>query len=185
MAKPSNRVRKRPSTIELDRIDAGILAALQNDGRLSNKELAAKVGLAPSSCLERVRRLRAQGVLRGVHADVSPAALGIGLEAMVSIRMRQHSLRQYRDFRAHLLSIPEVVAYYNLTGSQDFLAHVMVRSTEHLYTLLLEKLTVRPEVDRIETSLVFEAVRRPSLPDLREVAPTRPVPRRKAPRARA
>lgn len=60
----------------LDRIDCGILAALQNDGRLSNKELAARVGLAPSSCLARVRRLREGGVLRGVHADVDPRALG-------------------------------------------------------------------------------------------------------------
>jgi DNA-binding Lrp family transcriptional regulator len=170
MAKPSNRVRTKALPLDLDRIDAGILAALQKDGRLSNKELAATVGLAPSSCLERVKRLRQQGVLRGVHADVAPFALGIGLEAIVAIRMRHHSLQQYRDFRTHLLSIPEVVAYYNLTGTQDFLAHVMVRSPEHLYTLLLQKLTVRPEVDRIETSLVFEAVRRPTLPDLRERA---------------
>ena len=94
--------------------------------------------------------------------------------------MRRHSLQQYRDFRAHLLSIPEVVASYSLTGSEDFLAHVMVRGTEHLYTLLLKKLTVRPEVDRIETSLVFEAVRRPILPDLREVAPPRPARKTKA-----
>ena len=163
-------MRKQAPPIDLDRIDAGILAALQNDGRLANKELAAKVGLAPSSCLERVKRLRTQGVLRGVHADVAPSALGIGLEAIVAIRMRHHSLQQYREFRTHLLSIPEVVAYYNLTGTQDFLAHVMVRNPEHLYTLLLEKLTARPEVDRIETSLVFEAVRRPTLPDLRQGA---------------
>jgi DNA-binding Lrp family transcriptional regulator len=125
-----------------------------------------------------VKRLRARGVIRGVHADIAPAALGIGLEAVVAVRMRRHSLAQYRAFRAHVLSIPEVVAYYNLTGSEDFLLHVMVRSTEHLYTVLLDKVTARPEVDRIQTSLVFEAVRRPVLPDLREVEP-RPARRRR------
>jgi len=159
---------------DLDRIDAALLAALRNDGRRSNKELAAQVGLSPSSCLERVKRLRAGGVIRGVHADVAPAALGIGLQAIVAVRMRHHSLEQYRAFRAHLLSIPEVVAYYNLTGGEDFLVHVMVRSTEHLYTLLLDKVTTRPEVDRIQTSLVFEAVRRPALPDLRGEAAASP-----------
>ena len=66
----------------LDRIDFDILAALQNDGRLSNKELAAKVGLAPSSCLERVRALRESGVLRGFRAEVDPEALGIHLQAI-------------------------------------------------------------------------------------------------------
>jgi DNA-binding Lrp family transcriptional regulator len=70
----------------LDRIDFAILAALQNDGRLTNKELAGRVGLAPSSCLERVRRLREAGTLRGSHAEVDPAVLGIGLQALLAVR---------------------------------------------------------------------------------------------------
>ena len=75
----------------LDRIDRQILAALQNNARLSNKELAAVIGLAPSSCLERVRKLEESEVLRGYHADVAPAALGVKLQAMVAVRMREHS----------------------------------------------------------------------------------------------
>ena len=77
-------------TRPLDRIDCTILEALQNDARLSNKELAARVGLAPSSCLERVRRLREDGILRSAHFVVDPHALGIGLQAMIAIRLHKH-----------------------------------------------------------------------------------------------
>ena len=81
----------------LDQIDVAILVALQNDARLSNKELAARVGLAPSSCLERVRRLDRDGVIRGYHARLHPPAVGMGLEAMISIRLdRQTS--EHRGF---------------------------------------------------------------------------------------
>ena len=71
----------------MDRIDNAILGFLQNDGRMSNKELAAAVGLAPSSCLERVRRLQERGILTGFRAVVSPTHLGIGLQAFVSVRL--------------------------------------------------------------------------------------------------
>ena len=91
----------------LDRIDFDILAELQNNARISNKELAGRVGLAPSSCLQRVRRLGQAGVVRGYHADIDPAALGIGLEAMVSVRLQQHSLDLVEAFQEHLLSLPE------------------------------------------------------------------------------
>jgi DNA-binding Lrp family transcriptional regulator len=77
--------------VPLDRIDRALVRALQKDARLSNKELAAQVGLAPSSCLERVRRLRRTGVLRGFHADVAPEALGVGLQALIAVQLRQHS----------------------------------------------------------------------------------------------
>lgn len=78
----------------LDRIDRAILAHLQKNARLSNKELAAKVGLAPSSCLARVQRLTKQGVIKGFHAFVDPQALGIGLQALVAVKLKQHSRRR-------------------------------------------------------------------------------------------
>jgi DNA-binding Lrp family transcriptional regulator len=75
----------------IDRIDGRILDELQKNARLSNKELAGRVGLAPSSCLERVRRLRRDGVPRGFHAEVDPGALGIGLQALIAVRLARHS----------------------------------------------------------------------------------------------
>jgi DNA-binding Lrp family transcriptional regulator len=145
---------------KLDRIDFEIVAALQNNARLSNKELAAQVGLAPSSCLARVRRLQAEQVLRGFHAEVDPAALGIRLQALIAVRLRHHTRQLVETFRAHLLSLPEVVSVYHVSGRQDFLAHVGVRDADHLRDLALDAFTTRPEVAHIETSLIFERMRR-------------------------
>ena len=150
---------------KLDRTDCEILAELQRNARLSNKELAAKIRLAPSSCLERVRRLVAAGILRGYHAQVDPGALGIGLEAMVAIRIAKHSRELIDDFQRHVSSIDEVVATYHVGGANDFLIHVAVRDAGHLRTVVLESFSTRPEVVHIETSLVFEHEYRWELPN--------------------
>lgn len=148
----------------LDRRDFAILSALTNDARLSNKELAARVGLAPSSCLERVRRLRESGALRGFHATVDPHVLGIGLHAMIAIRMRSHSRRHVEQFHEHVLSLPEAVAIYHLAGANDFLIHVAVRDADHLRSVALDSFTTRPEVEHMETALVFQHELKHSLP---------------------
>lgn len=149
----------------LDRIDHAIVLALQEDGRLSNKELAARVGLSPSSCLERVRRLRTDGVIRGFAADLDPAALGIGLQAMVSVRLSTHAPAALDDLRAWLLARPEVIAVYHLAGAADLLVHVAVRDSSHLREIALDGITARDEVARIETWLVFSHHRSHGLPD--------------------
>ena len=141
---------------KLDRTDCEILAELQKNARLSNKELSARIGLAPSSCLERVRRLSASGVLRGYHAQVDPTALGIGLEAMVAIRIAKHSRELIDEFQQHVSGIAEVIATYHVGGANDFLVHVAVRDAGHLRSLVLDAFSTRPEVVHIETSLVFE-----------------------------
>jgi len=151
----------------LDRIDVEILSRLQDNARLSNKELAAAVGLAPSTCLERVRRLQSGGALRGFHADVEPAVLGIGLQAMVAVRLGRHSREVVEGFGRDALSRREVLAVYHVAGANDFLVHVAVRDPEHLRALILDAFTSREDVAHVETSLVYEARRQPVLPDLR------------------
>ncbi len=141
---------------ELDRIDHGILQALTHDARLSNKELAARVGLAQSSCLERVRRLRERGVIRGFHAEVDSGALGLGLQAMVAVRLQEHSRAVFASFHDHALACQEVVAIYHVGGEEDFLLHVAVRDSDHLRDFAFDRLISRPEVVHIETSLIFE-----------------------------
>lgn len=148
----------------LDRINREILAALQNDARLSNKELAEAVGLAPSSCSVRVSQLRDEGVLQGAHAQVNPKAIGIGLQAMISIRMRQHSKRDLDRFAKHVSQVPEVVVMYHMAGASDFLIHVAVRDAEHLRHLAIDQFTTRSEVDHMETALIFEFHRAGALP---------------------
>ena len=150
--------------MKLDRIDIEILGTLQNNARLSNKELAAGVGLAPSSCLERVRHLQEAGVLVGNHAEVNPSALGIELEALVSVRLKNHSRHVVDTLRRRTLAFREVVAIYYLAGPIDFLVHVAVQNPQHLRDLVLEAFSMRDEVDRVETSLIFDHSRRWQLP---------------------
>jgi len=150
--------------MRLDRIDFGILEALQNNARLSNKELASQVGLAPSSCLERVRRLRQNGLFEGFHAHVDPRKVGVGLQAMVTIRLSKHTRVNALSFRDYARSQPEVMQIFHVAGSNDFLIHLVVRDAEHLRGLALDAFTNRPEVSYIETSIIFEHVRNPTLP---------------------
>jgi DNA-binding Lrp family transcriptional regulator len=150
--------------VHLDRIDFAILEALQKDGRLANKELAALVGLAPSSCFERVRRLRRAGVLLGTHARVSPGALGVGLQAMVAVRLRSQSRAIIERIGSELQARRELVAAYHMAGGDDFLFHVAVRDADHLRRLVVDNISNRKEVRHVETSLIFEVARNPALP---------------------
>ena len=143
----------------LDRIDTRILEELQKDARLSNKELAARVDLAPSSCLERVRRLRTEGVIRGYHAEVDPAAMGVGLQAMIAVRLSRHSQRFSESFRDRVCALPETGAIYHIAGMNDFLVQVAVHDVEHLRTFTLREITASEEVGHIETALIFEEKR--------------------------
>lgn len=150
----------------LDRIDCEIIRALQNNARQTNKQLAETVNLAPSSCLERVRRLQADGVLRGFHAVVDPTALGIGLEAMIAIQLTSHTREDVRSFHDYAMTVPEVVGLYHVTGARDFMVHVAVRDADHLRDMAMDAFTTRPEVARLETSLIFERLEKPGLPIL-------------------
>lgn len=144
----------------LDRIDRAILSHLQNDGRLSNKELAARVGLAPSSCLERVRALRTRGVIRGFHAEVDPRALGRGVQAMIGVRVLPHSRAIVDEFWRDVIALDETLAMFHVSGADDFLIHVAVADTDALRDFLLDHLTRRPGVGHIETRLIFKEERR-------------------------
>ena len=150
----------------LDRTDRAIVALMQEDARRSNKELAAAVGIAASTCSERLRRLEDAGVLRGYTADVDPAALGIGMRAILAIRLRRHNASEVDTFREHVLSMPEVVQVSHVTGGNDFLVQVVVRDAAHLRDLAVSGFTSLPEVAHIETSLVFDHVAKSNLPDL-------------------
>ena len=135
------------------------MAALQNDARISNKQLAAHVGLAPSSCLARVAKLEATGAIQGYTAKLHPGTLGLGLQALISVQLRLHVGESFQAIGDHLRGLPEAAAVYCLGGSIDFLVHVMCRDTEHLRALTIDSFTSRPEVARIETSLVFSFAR--------------------------
>ena len=152
--------------MDLDRIDRQILSLLQNNGQLSNRQLAAEIDLAPSTCSHRVKKLRQRGVLLDMHATVDPEALGIGVQALISVRLARHSRKAVDAFHRHALSLDEVRAAFHITGPQDFMLHVAVRDTDHLRDLTMDHLTTREEVANIETALVYEYDHKPVLPDL-------------------
>lgn len=141
---------------DLDAKDILILGVLQRNARISNKRLAETVGLAPSTCLERVRRLVEVGVLRGFHADVDLGQLGVSLQALIAARLHKHSRELVDSFRDYVLTLPEVCRLYHVAGADDFLIHVAVRDADHLRDLALDAFTTRPEVGHIETRLIFE-----------------------------
>ncbi|MCG8916164.1 Lrp/AsnC family transcriptional regulator [Actinokineospora sp. PR83] len=147
-------------TAELDPIDVAILRELQRDARLQNKELAAIVGVAPSTALERVRSLRRRGVLTGFHATVSLSALGRPISALLSVRVRPHRTQVAEAFTEYVLGQPETVSMMHVAGPDDYLVQVAVPDTDHLRKLLVERLETRPEVMSVSTVLVFEAVDR-------------------------
>jgi DNA-binding Lrp family transcriptional regulator len=151
---------------ELDRIDRELIRLLQEDARRSNKELAAAVGIAPSTCSERVRRLEDDGVIVGAHAEIDPAALGVGMRAVLAIRLRRHGGAEVEAFRNHAMALPEVVGVSHVTGANDFLVQVVVRDAGHLRDLAVSSFTAWTEVAHIETSLVFSHAAKAGLPDL-------------------
>ena len=148
----------------LDRIDYQIVGLLRNNARLSNKEIAAKVGLAPSTCLVRTRMLQQSGAITGFKAEVNPLALGVGLQAMIAVRLKRHYKPDVEAFRLHALDLPEVVRLYHVAGPIDFLAHVWAKDPEHLRDLAMTAFTAREEVSHIETELIFEHVSCRELP---------------------
>jgi len=142
----------------LDRIDYKILSLLQNNARISNKEVAQKVGLAESTCLVRIRMLKQSGVIRGFRTQVDAAALGYGLQALIAVKLKRHFKPDVEAFRRHVLQLPEVVRFYHVAGPVDFLLHVWTRDSDHLRELALTAFTARREVSQIETELIFEHV---------------------------
>src|SRR5580693_7189139 len=143
---------------EVDDVDHRLLTVMARDARIANNALAERVGIAPSTCLGRVRALRDRGVIRGYHADVDPAALGRPLQAMIAVRLQSHARGRIRGFVADVAGLPEVLNVFFLAGKDDFLLHVAAASTAALRDFV-ETLSSNGDVSYTETSLIFEHIR--------------------------
>ena len=147
---------------EFDSVTIALLRELQKDARQTNKALAEKVGVAPSTCLERVRELQARGVIRGFRADVDPAAVGRPMEAILSVQQRAAHREAIEALLEETARLPETVRVMALTGTTDFIIHVAVRDMAHLRDIVW-RLSERREVARIQSSLVFARVEGPAM----------------------
>lgn len=144
---------------KLDRIDQALLDALQRHGRISNAELAERVGLSASACLRRVQRLEAEGVVVGYAAVVDPKRIGLGLEAFVRVQLRAHDSATVAGFGARVQGWEEVIACHALTGEMDYLLHVTVEDLEHFSRFLLDRLLNDAGVADVNSSFVLREVK--------------------------
>lgn len=143
----------------LDEVDRLLLAELFADARQPNNALAAKAGIAPSTCLGRVRALRESGILRGFHADIDPALVGRPLQAMIAVRMKGHARARLEAFLEDLAGLPGVLNVFLLGGGHDFFVHVAAAGTDGLNAFVIEHLSSNPDVALTETNLIFQHAR--------------------------
>ncbi|WP_133784117.1 Lrp/AsnC family transcriptional regulator [Kribbella sp. VKM Ac-2571] len=143
----------------LDEVDRTLVNLLTAEGRMPNNALAEAAGIAPSTCLTRVRSLRERGVIRGFHADVDLAALGQPLQALIAIRIGAHSRDEIDRFRTNVPRLPGVLSLFHVSGANDYLLHVSAATPDALREFVLDHLTADPAVSHAETSLIFEHVR--------------------------
>ncbi len=145
--------------MQLDRHDRQILRELQQDGRLSNQELADRIGLSPSPCLRRVRALEEAGILAGYRALVDAKSLGLSLMALIHISMDQHTPERFEGFEAAVKGIPEIMECLLITGqSADYQLKVVVRDMDAYQELLLNRITRIPGVTGVHSSFVLRRV---------------------------
>jgi DNA-binding Lrp family transcriptional regulator len=156
---PTARLPKNVQPGHIDEVDRRILTALHADARISNSALADVVGIAPSTCHGRVRRLQELGVIRGFYTDVDPAAIGRPLQAMISVSLQSNARGKIRSFIREIRQLPQVIDVYFLAGADDYILHVAARDTEDLRSFVVENLNADPDVAGTQTSLIFEHLR--------------------------
>ena len=143
----------------LDDVDLKILSALQNDGRLSNIDLAGQLNLSASPCLRRTKILEANGVIRGYRAEIDRSKVGLGLTVLVSLKVREHSRENAEQLGKGLLQIPEVVSCHMVSGEADFFAEVVVADLAAYERLLMEKILTLPMVSDVRSNFVLRSIK--------------------------
>jgi len=142
-----------------DAIDRRILEQLQRAGRMTNLELAEKVGVSPTPCLRRVRQLESDGVIKGYVAQLDRERAGLGLTVFIAVRLTSHSDSAIKAFRRAVSGLAEVTACYATSGEHDFLLHVLMPDLAEYRRFVLDRLTKLPEVRDINSSFVIDTVK--------------------------
>ncbi len=140
----------------MDHIDQKIIDLLIADGRMPNNKLAELTGIAPSTCIARVRALQDEGVIQGFTTLISRKKLGLNLEALISISIRAGARQTISEFSEHLKSLEAVSQFFFLGGAEDFIIHVAARDSEELRDFVVKNLSAHPSVASTRTSIIFE-----------------------------
>ncbi|WP_191498758.1 Lrp/AsnC family transcriptional regulator [Mycobacterium simulans] len=145
--------------VDLDDVDRSILSVLHGDARITNNALAQSVGIAPSTCHGRVKRLVDLGVIRGFYTDIDPVAVGLRLQAMIAVNLQSNARGKIRSFIQQIRRRRQVMDVYFLAGADDFILHVAARDTEDLRSFVVDNLNADADVAGTQTSLIFEHLR--------------------------
>jgi DNA-binding Lrp family transcriptional regulator len=157
--------RQETGMANLDQIDRRLLAELQAEGRVTNVELAQRVGLTAPPCLRRVRALEDLGVIRGYHADVDPGKLGYAISVFALVSLRSQAEEALRQFEDHVRTLPEVRECHMLNGEIDFILKIVARDLQSFQEFLTSKLTAAPNVASVKTSLTIRTAKQlPGVP---------------------
>jgi len=143
----------------LDRIDRMLLAELQAEGRVTNVDLARRVGLTAPPCLRRVRTLEEAGVIRGYHADLDPSMLGFAITVFAMVSLRSQAEEDLRAFENHIKALPEVRECHMLNGEIDFILKIVSKDLQSFQEFLTSKLTPAPNVASVKTSLTIRTAK--------------------------
>ncbi|GLY96697.1 Lrp/AsnC family transcriptional regulator [Actinoplanes sp. NBRC 103695] len=144
---------------DLDELDTAILRELQHDARRTNRDIAAAVGVSPTTALDRTRALRDRGVIQGASLRVDLHAIGRPVQALIAVRIRPPSRRNIEAFRNWAGALPDTLGVFVTSGSEDFLLHVAVPDNDALYAFVIDRLTEHAHVADVRTSVVYEHLR--------------------------
>ena len=144
---------------DLDAIDRRIIAALQADGRLTNVELAERVGLSPSPCLRRVKRLERAGTIESYRAVLARGRVGLGLTVFVGVKIADHANDKAEAFQRAIVAMPEIVACHLVAGDIDYLLEVVVPDLAHYQAYLVGKLLALPIIREVRSAIAIETLK--------------------------
>ncbi len=145
--------------MNLDAIDRRIIAALQADGRLTNVELADKVGLSASPCLRRVKRLEQEGYIESYRASLGRDRVGLGLTVFVGVKIEGHADDRADTFQNAMLAMPEIVSCHMVSGEADYLLEVVVPDLAHYQRFLLGKLLNQPIIREVRSNIAIQTLK--------------------------
>jgi Lrp/AsnC family transcriptional regulator, leucine-responsive regulatory protein len=149
----------------IDRYDRILLTALQENGRASNVQLSEQANLSPPQCYRRVRRLEADGIIRGYAAQVAPAAIGLGVVAFVSLTLDREQFKQVRQLEKAIRQFPEILECYTISGNFDYLLKVVATDLKSFSNFLTDRLMQVPGVSGVRSMVCLEEIKPPgSLP---------------------
>jgi DNA-binding Lrp family transcriptional regulator len=149
----------------LDQIDRIILKTLQEDGRITNVDLAERAGITAPPCLRRVRTLEEQGVIKGYHADLDPEALGYAITVFALVRLKTQSEEGLQAFEEHIAGLPMVRECHMLNGDIDFILKIVAKDLQSFQRFLTSAITTAPNVESVKTSLTIRTSKaKPGVP---------------------